>query len=280
MSRLAWAAVRVPPEDAPVEDRAYPVYDPPLVVPRTRSLPADARALAELPDRRLYRSLSRAGVLLAGLGLAAREAVEPLLAADRYSVGVYCALDAGPQNYEGAREMAALPPEGFAAAFKRLNHPKRYLAQLVNLPAAQLGILLDLRGPVNVYPHSTAAAGHALEQAEVDLADGRVAAALVVAAFTLEDPLLALRWRAACPPPRVLAEGAAALLLVPGGPLRDPWPPPGEGSRATAGGGSREAGGGGSREAGGPCYGSAHLLIDIARKEGLEWPVKRSCSST
>ncbi len=176
MSRILWTHSVTPPADAPVEDRVYEVYDPPLVVRRTRAIPGPNRRLVELPDRRAYRSLSRAGVLLSAAGLPAREALEPFLEADRLQAGIYCAADPGPQNYRAAKELAGVK-EGFAEGFRKHHHPKVYFTQLANLPAARLAIFLDLRGPANVFTHSTAGALHALEQAEHDLAAGVVDAA-------------------------------------------------------------------------------------------------------
>lgn len=226
MSRVSWSHLLLPPADAPVEDRIYEVYDPPLVVARTRALPAATPDLVELPDRRAYRSLARTGVMLCAVGLAAAEALGPHLAADPYGVGIYCAVDPGPQNYECARELAGHGREDFAAVYKRLNHPKRYLSQLANLPAAHLGIFLGVRGPVSVCCHSTAGALHALDQAELDLADGVVTAALVCSAFSLEDPLLSLRARTSLPAETVIREGAAAVLLTADGEDRDVrWEP-------------------------------------------------------
>ncbi len=213
MSRFAWSRCLLPPAEAPVEDRRYDVYDPPLVVRRTRALPAADADLVALPDRRAYRSLSRTGLLLCAAGLPAAAPLAPLLAADPYGVGVYCAVDPGPQNYQAARRLAGGSRQEFAAVWKQLNHPKRYLSQLANLPAAHLGIFLGIRGPVNVYCHSAASACHAVEQARLDLAAGTVAAALVCAAFSLEDALLALRVRLDHPG-AVVCEGAAAVLLT------------------------------------------------------------------
>lgn len=247
MSRVAWSRCLLPPAGAPVADLVHEIYDPPLVVARTRAIPTPTQELVQLPDRRAYRSLARTGVMLCAVGLAAAEALGPQLAADPYRVGIYCAIDPGPQNYECARELARRGREDFAAVYKQLNHPKRYLSQLANLPAAHLGIFLGVRGPVNVYCHSTAAALHALEQAELDLADGTVAAALVCSAFSLEDPLLALRLRTSSPAETVIAEGAAAVLL-------------------TAGGGRRESMRWASRP-GADFSGLAQPLIDFAQEE-------------
>ncbi len=212
MSEILWRHPVVPPADAPVEDRAFELYDPTLVVPRTRAIPQPNRKLVELPDRRAYRSLSRAGVLLCAAGLPARDALAPFLGRDRYRAGVYCALDPGPQNYRGAAQLVDVFDD-FAEQYRRRNHPKLYFTQLANLPPAQLAIYLDLRGPVNVYKHSTAAALHALEQAELDLSTGLVDAALVVSAFSLEDPLLSLRVRRTAGATAVVSEGAGAVAM-------------------------------------------------------------------
>ncbi len=245
MSQILWRHSLTPAADAPIEDRIYDVYDPPLVVPRTRAIPQPNRKLAVLPDRRAYRSLSRAGVMLCAAGLPAAEVLAPFLARDRYRVGIYSAADPGPQNYSAAREIAGLF-EGFAEAYRRLHHPKLYFTRLANLPSAQLAIFLDVRGPVNVYKHSTAAALHALEQAELDLATGLIEAALVCSAFSLEDPLLSLQVRRAATPQAVVSEGAGALVLGRGAETQD-W------SRA--------------EEPGGDCFGIADRILTLCLKD-------------
>ncbi len=245
MSRILWSHSLTPPADAPVEDRVYDVYDPPLVVPRTRAVPRPNRKLVELPDRRAYRSLCRAGVLLCAAGLPAREILAPFLERDRYRVGVYSAADPGPHLYSAAKELAGVF-EGFAETYRRLHHPKLYFTRLANLPSAQLAIFLDLRGPVNVYKHSTAAVLQALEQAELDLETGLVDAALIVSAFSLEDPLLSLQVRRAAPRQAVVSEGAGALVLGRGGETRD-W------SRF--------------KKPAGDCYGIADLILALCRKD-------------
>ncbi len=222
MSEILWSHRVVPPADAPVEDRSFDLYEPTLVIPRTRAIPASNRKLVVLPDRRSYRSLSRAGVLFCAAGLPARAVLAPFLERDRQRVGIYAAAATGPQNYRAAKQLSGVR-EGFAEQFRRLNHPKLYFTQLANLPAAQLAIFLDVRGPVNVYKHSTHATLHALEQAELDLASGLIDAALHCAAMSLEDPLLCLQERrsAGTPHPPVLSEGAGALVLGPGGEARN-----------------------------------------------------------
>ncbi len=253
MSTTVWTRALVAPAGAAVEDSVYDVYEPPLVVERTRRIPVATPALAALPDRRAYRSLSRTGVLLCAVGLPAAAPLAAWIERDPYAVGIYCAVESGPQNYPAARQLAARPRQEFAPLFKQANHPKLYLTQLANLPAAHLGIFLGVRGPVNVFCHSTAGCLHALEQAEIDLAEGRLAAALVCAAWSLDDPLLTLRSRLDWPLPAVLAEGAAAAVLAVGG-----------GERAW-----REIAGDAAAPGGDRC-GIAQPLIDIARTEGPE----------
>ncbi len=255
MSEILWRHCVTPAPEVPISDRVYEVYDPPLVVGRTRAVALPNRKLVELPDRRAYRSLSRAGVLLAAAGLPAREVLSPFLEHDRYRVAIYCALDPGPQNYRAARELSDVR-EGFAEGFRKRNHPKVYFTQLANLPPAQLAIFLDLRGPVNVYKHSTAAALHALDQAELDLATGLVDAALVCSAFSLEDPLLSLRVRRTAPG-AVVSEGAGALVLGRGGEATD-W-------RRVAGELDCDPTRGGRGGAGeiDTCYGIADLILAL-----------------
>ncbi|MCP3962616.1 MAG: hypothetical protein GY719_32650 [bacterium] len=230
MSEILWTHRVVPPKGTPVGPRVFDVYDPPLVIPRTCMIPRPTRELVELPDRRSYRSLSRAGVLLQAAGLPAREVLARF---ERARVGIYAASETGPQNYRAARELVDAR-EGFAAEFRKRNHPKLYFTQLANLQASQLAICLDVRGPVNVYKHSALATLHAFEQAEFDLATGLIDAALLCAAMSLDDPLACLRLRRAIGA-RVLSEGAGALVLGRGEKVRD-WAKILDGSEPGAGG--------------------------------------------
>src|SRR6185369_15175871 len=65
--------------------------------------------------------------------------------------------------------------------------------------------------------HSRLAVRQALEQADFYLVTGTVRAALVCSAFTLDDPLLAMRTRRGSPASATLSEGAACLVLTPNG---------------------------------------------------------------
>jgi hypothetical protein len=213
MSQLQWARALTPPPAEPC-DRRYDVYDSEFVVPRTLSFAGRDEDLVALPDGRAYRSLSRAGLLMAAAGLAAREAVAPQIESDPFSVGIYAAIENGPNDYVSARQMVDTPPSQFATAYKALRSPKYYFKMLANVPPSQLAVFLGAMGPLYTFTHSRLACRHALEQAEWDLATSAVSTALVCSSFALDDALVAMRTRRSLPPHTTLAEGAACVVLT------------------------------------------------------------------
>jgi hypothetical protein len=215
MSRILWKRALVPPPDSAPVETVWELYDGVLRAPRTLPIPLPDEGLVELPDPRAWRALSRAGLLLVAVGLQSREALRPFLSTDPYGVGLYCAMDSGPNDYRSAKLMVDTPPEAFAATYKNLRSAKQYFKMLPNVPASELAIFVGAMGPMFVFNHSSYGGLHALEQAEHDLGAGVVRAALVCSAFSLEDPLLAMRTRRACGPDAVLCEGAACLVLLP-----------------------------------------------------------------
>jgi hypothetical protein len=215
MSRLQWANALTPSSPDP-RDRVYDIYDDEFRVARTAAFVEKDEDLVQLPDGRAYRSLSRAGLLLVAAGLPARDVLGPLVDADPFSVGIYCAIENGPNDYGSAKHMVHTPPAQFPASYKALRSPKHYFKMLANVPPSQLAIFLGVMGPLYTYTHSRLACRHALEQAEWDLETATVHAALVCAAFTLDDPLLAMRTRRAAPATATLSEGAACLVLTAG----------------------------------------------------------------
>ena len=215
MSRLQWAHV-LTPSPADPHDRVYDLYATEFRVPRTATFADKDEDLVALPDGRAYRSLSRAGLLLIAAGLTSRPVIAPLVDADPFSVGIYCAIENGPNDYRSAREMVHTPPHEYAGTYKSLRSPKHYFKMLANVPPSQLAIFLGAMGPLYTFTHSRLACRHALEQAEWDLETTTIRAALVCAAFSLDDPLLAMRTRRATPPAATLSEGAACLVLTAG----------------------------------------------------------------
>jgi hypothetical protein len=216
VSRLQWAHVLTPSSAEP-RDRTYDIYGDEFRVPQTAAFAEKDEDLVQLPDGRAYRSLSRAGLLLVAAGLPARGVLAPLVQTDPFSVGIYCAIENGPNDYRSAKSMSHTPPGEFASAYKALRTPKYYFKMLANVPPSQLGIFLGVMGPLYTYTHSRLACLQALEQAEWDLETSTVRAALVCGAFTLDDPLLAMRTRRLAPHAVTLSEAAACIVLTAGG---------------------------------------------------------------
>lgn len=213
MSKILWSQALIPGENIPVKEFVSEYYDGEIRIEKTKALPIIDRQ-ADLPDRRVYRSLSRVGILLSLVCLNAREALNIFLRNDPFSVGVYCAVENGPVDFAAAKQMLNVPKEAFADSYKKLFNPKMYLRQLPNLAACQMGIFLGLLGPTNVYNNSEYGSLHALEQAEMDLYDNRITAALVCSAFSFENPIIMERISRSELNKRVLCEGAGAMLLV------------------------------------------------------------------
>jgi hypothetical protein len=183
-------------------------------IPNLRRISKTERELVDLPDGRAFRSMSRASVLLHSVGLSVKEAVDETVAMDPFAVGIYCALNNGPEDYLAAEKIMQNGDEqGFAAEYRRLKNPKHYLKQLPNLAPAQLGIFLGAMGPIVTCTHSVFGSLHAIEAAHFDLSLGVVKQALICAAFSHEDPLLSLRTRSQIPAAVTLSEGASAILV-------------------------------------------------------------------
>jgi hypothetical protein len=204
----------MPSADTPSSDKRYPVYGDSLVIANTRSIACEDKDLGELPDRRAIRSMSRASVMLSIVSLPAQKLLEKYLSADPFSVGVYCAVNHGPDDYECAKELLDAPDAEFAVRYKKARSPKHYLKQLPNLAPAQMGIFLGIMGPVNTFNHATEGSYQAMDHAEFDLRTNKVQAALVCTAFSLEDPLLSLKTQTEGPKSAILTEGAAAFLFA------------------------------------------------------------------
>jgi hypothetical protein len=204
-----------PCTEASPQPFVYDLYDNfDFRIPLTCALPQTDEEIVELPEPRSFRSMNRAGLMLAKVGLSCRDVLAPYVAEDPFSVGLYCAMQDGPDDYQCAKEMAHTPPEDFARLYKLLRSSKQFLREVGSVQASFLSIFLGTMGPLYGFTHSRWAGLHALEQAESDLKYGVVKAALVGSAFSLQDPLLSMRIRRSIGEDSVLCEGAAALVLV------------------------------------------------------------------
>lgn len=212
MSQMIWQKLLVPGADAPktvLRDESYNE-----IVENVCFHPWASNQIP-IPDAKAFRSMTRAALFLTYVSYEAREVLAPYLARSPFSVGIYCAVENGP--IDAASTLKIIGPDGepklgFAEAYRKFRNPKMYLKQLPNLAPAQMGIFMGLQGPMNVYTHSTHGAYQALEQAEWDLANGVVEAALVCSAHAFDDFVLVRRSRKV--DPRCLVEGAGALVLV------------------------------------------------------------------
>jgi hypothetical protein len=215
VSRIQWKQALRPSPSATPQDYTYDLYDNfDFRIPRTCALPQTDEQIVELPEPRSFRSLNRAGLMLAAVGLQTKNIVAEYLAEDPFSVGLYCAMQDGPDDYKSAKQMAHTPPEDFARQYKFLRSSKQFLREVGSVQASFLSIFLGTMGPLYGFTHSRWAGLHALEQAECDLHNGVVKAAIVGSAFSLEDPLLTMRIRRSIPDTSILCEGAAALVLT------------------------------------------------------------------
>lgn len=218
MASIIWQKSLLPGDlgEVAVQDWRAAVYANDFVLKNAKVFSQASQDLP-VPDPRIARSTSRQGMLLSATCATANDALAPFLASDPYSVGIYCAVENGTADYDSIKRIQGTEPEKFAETYKKNRNPKMYLKQLPNLAAAQLGIMLGVRGPMNVYNHSRMGALQALEQAEQDLELGIVKAALVCSASSItEDPLLAMRTRRRLLPEQIIAEGAGAVVLVKG----------------------------------------------------------------
>jgi len=210
VSRIAWSSILVPPAEAQATELRDGIYQD--TIENVLPIPLANNEIA-VPDPKAFRSMSRASIFLSHICMGAKDALAPFLDQSPFSVGVYCAVENGPIDAPStAKIVEAGDPTRFAELYRKFRNPKTYLKQLPNLAPAQMGISMGLQGPMNVYTHTLSGGIHALEQAEWDLKEGVVQAALVCSSHAFDDFLVVKRSRG--DDPRVLTEGAAAALLV------------------------------------------------------------------
>lgn len=220
MSRILWKQTMLPPAGATAAPFSSSFYGDKLNISRTKAVEFDERS-AELPDRRASRTMNRAAMMLSVLGMKGKETIQPQLAKDPFKVGVYFAVENGPVDYDSAYAMKDYTTASFANDYKKNRSPTMYLKQLPNLAGGHFCIFLGITGPYSVFNDSQMGSLHALEQAELDLATGQVAYALVGSAFSFENPLAVGRNFFEFAKNRTLCEGAGLLLLEKSGEITD-----------------------------------------------------------
>lgn len=259
MSELIAASILIPENGTAASTVSPEVYEGRLEIPNCRVISPAQLKSSRIPDPRATRAMSHAAILLSEASLALREALSPFIERDPFRVGIYSAIEVGPGDYSCLKEIEKVSPTDYAKTFKKRWSPKQYLKHLPNIAPANLGIFLQTTGPIHTFHHSDYACIHALEQAEFDLNRKVVDAALVCAAFSLEEPLVAARTRRSIPLSVPLSEGAAALLLVSNGEeIRWTELAPREPTNAS--------------------YGIATPLVELAQKKGCDHGIRSGTS--
>jgi hypothetical protein len=220
MSSILWSKSLVPGTDMAEQPLSSEYYGDSIRIPRTKALSIDVQKAA-LPDRKAFRSMSRAAVLLSLACLDGIRIMQPYIDVSPFDIGIYCAIENGPLDLGSTLATLAVSRDEFAEEYKRVRNPKFFLKQVPNLAPAQAAIFLGIMGPINVYNHSFYGSVHALDQAELDIQEKRVKAALVCSAFSFEDPLVLERINRKDLNERVLCEGAGAMLLTAGNSFTD-----------------------------------------------------------
>ena len=212
MPKLVWSQVLIPPlQDEPI------LYNTDLLSEFTKKIRVKPlkidHASVELPETISRRTLSRAGILLACASLDSIEPLKPFLARDPFSVGLYCAMEPGPVDFQAARLMNT-SEKSFAEVYRENVSPKIYFHTMPSLPAAHISIHLGIQGRSAAFTDSVAGSGMALQQAKRDLASGRIQAALVCGAFSLESPFTVLRESKRLAAGQILCETAIAAVFI------------------------------------------------------------------
>lgn len=221
MSEIIWKKALIPPKDLAPGTLKSEFYGDKLVVENTKALDFNERE-APLPDRRAFRTMSRAAMMLSVVGLEAKELIAPTLEKDAFKVGIYFAVENGPVDVESTFKMKDMTSENFATEYKKNRNPTMYLKQLPNLAAAHLGIYMGVLGPMNVYNDSQNGSIHALDQAEFDLEQGLVDVAIVGSSYSFESPLAVKRNAVSFQGNKTMCEGAGIVVLKKSG-TRTDW---------------------------------------------------------
>lgn len=213
MSKIIYQSLQIPEMSRPTQTWKSELAED--NIDNVRMMDIDENMVSRtLPDPKAYRSMTRAA-LLASMDVATIKQKIDEFGFSPFEIGLYAAFENGPIDVASTIQIFQQAPtlydEKFTEAFKKRRNPKMYLKQLPNLAAAQVGIFLNIQGPMNVFTHSKYASLQALEQAEWDLATKKVKTAVIVAANAFEDYFTVKRLH--LEDSRTLCEGAAAVIL-------------------------------------------------------------------
>lgn len=138
----------------------------------------------------LVRSMNRTGTLLTGCCLQLNKEILTLIQSKAERTGIYCAVESSTTAHSELNKLANETAETFSKTYSQLIPPKWCLQTSISLAAFAAAIALGVEGGVHTFHHYRWGVLHALQQAQIDLENGSVDLALVVAVSTLEDPLM------------------------------------------------------------------------------------------
>jgi hypothetical protein len=154
------------------------------------------RIIGDIPDlipedqKKLARSMSRAAALLISAAMPIKKSIEELVSQEPFSVGIYCALESVPVDYDCGKKLAESDESHWANIIKKNLPPKQQLKSGPGIAPAILGIALGVMGPVTNFNDREYGVLQAFVQAELDLRIGMIKTALICSAFAADDPLM------------------------------------------------------------------------------------------
>lgn len=206
-----YSKIILPSTDAPT---GMDIFGEQLFV--NRFVEAEFLSKLDTAAQRNKKSMSRAALLLSAMAPELKENISRELLVPE-SVGIYCANEQGPLHLELLMHSLDKSAEDLPKLFKESWSPKQHLKSGASMVGANLSILLGTMGPLFTYTDRDHAAPQALEQANLDLAGGRVRTAIICAVNSLEDPLLTKQMSTELGVGAILSEAIAVVVL------RRPW---------------------------------------------------------
>ena len=215
MSKILATQVLIPDKSADPEDWICELFSPPMKIGLVKKLKKIPEDLILENQKKMLRSMSPAAGYMAAVCNPIKPALDPFIKKNAFSVGIYCALENLSAYYEIAKVIANSPEELWAELYIDHVPPKSPLKAGLGVAPATIGIFLGALGPTSTFYDQKFGILHALDQAEHDLRNHRIQAALICTAHVLDDPLFTRKTiENLTDPSLVLKECGAAILLA------------------------------------------------------------------
>lgn len=218
MSQILASHLLLPAEDDHIEEMSLQGDARKISLGGCQKISIPGEKLIPSHQRKMLRSISRATTLLSGACWPLHCHFHNWIEKDPFAVGVYCAVESVPVDIRLAQLLSRAPESEWMEIFNTQFAPKNALKINLGVASASLGLLLGAMGPVNTFYESNYGVLHALQEAELDLFQGRIQVAVVGATQSLDDDLM--NWRKArTHPNQIQKENAVALVLTANGAL-------------------------------------------------------------